>query len=55
MDVDKLYIKEINVGRAFVLKRFAARGRGKSSRILETFSNIKVILAQYDNDKEIKQ
>ena len=55
MDVDKLYIKEINVGRAFVLKRFAARGRGKSSRILKTFSNIKVILAQYDNDKEIKQ
>jgi large subunit ribosomal protein L22 len=55
MDVDKLYIKEISVGRAFALKRFAARGRGKSSRILKTFSNIKVILAQYDNDKEIKQ
>lgn len=55
MDVDKLYIKEINVGRAFALKRFSARGRGKSSRILKTFSNIKVILAQYDNDKEIKQ
>ena len=55
MDVDKLYIKEINVGRAFVLKRFAARGRGKSSRILKTFSNIKVILAQYDNYKETKQ
>jgi len=55
MDVDKLYIKEISVGRAFVLKRFAARGRGKSSRILKTFSNIKVILAQYDNDKQVKQ
>lgn len=55
MDVDKLYIKEINVGRAFALKRFSARGRGKSSRILKTFSNIKVILAQYDNDVEVKQ
>ncbi|MFM8185950.1 MAG: 50S ribosomal protein L22, partial [Alphaproteobacteria bacterium] len=40
MDVDNLYIKEINVGRAFALKRFAARGRGKSSRILKTYSNV---------------
>ena len=55
MNIDDLYIKEINVGRAFALRRFAARGRGKSSRILKTFSNIKVILAQYDNDKETNQ
>lgn len=46
MDVDTLYIKKINVGRAFVLRRFAARGRGKSSRILKTFSNICVVLAE---------
>ncbi len=46
MDVDSLFIKEINVGRAFALKRFAARGRGKSSRILKTYSNITVILAE---------
>ena len=46
MDVDNLYIKEINVGRAFALRRFAARGRGKSSKILKTYSNIKVILAE---------
>lgn len=52
MNIDDLYVKEINVGRAFALRRFAARGRGKSSRILKTYSNIKVILAQYDNDKK---
>lgn len=46
MDVDNLYVKEINVGRAFALRRFAARGRGKSSKILKTYSNIKVILAE---------
>lgn len=55
MDIDNLYIKEINVGKAFALRRFAARGRGKSSKILKTFSNIKVILAQYDNDKQNKK
>jgi len=46
MDVDTLYVKEVDVGRAFALRRFAARGRGKSSRILKTFSNIRVILAE---------
>ena len=46
MDVDTLYVKEINVGRAFALRRFAARGRGKSSRILKTFSNISVVLSE---------
>jgi large subunit ribosomal protein L22 len=49
MDVDNLYIKEIAVGRAFALRRFSARGRGKSSRILKTFSNIKVILAEQNH------
>ena len=55
MDVDKLYIKEINVGRAFVLKRFAARGRGKSSRILKTYSNITVILAEKSVEEKSKK
>ncbi|MFZ9181548.1 MAG: 50S ribosomal protein L22 [Rickettsiales bacterium] len=59
MDVDNLYIKEINVGRAFALKRFAARGRGKSSRILKTYSNVSVILSEKEatisNNKKIKE
>lgn len=46
MDADNLYVKDINVGRAFALKRFATRGRGKSSRILKTFSSITVILSE---------
>lgn len=56
LDVDNLYIKKIDIGRAFALKRFAARGRGKSSRILKTFSNIKVFVAEKPTEKvkEIK-
>ena len=34
MDVDNLYVKDVNVGRSFALRRFATRGRGRSSRIL---------------------
>jgi len=55
MDVDNLYIKEINVGRAFALKRFSARGRGKSSKILKTFSNIKVILTENKTEKVLNK
>lgn len=46
LDVDKLYVKDVDVGRAFALRRFAARGRGRSSRILKTFSKVRVILAE---------
>lgn len=46
MDADNLFVKSINVGRAFALKRFATRGRGKSSRILKTFSNISIVLSE---------
>ncbi len=51
LDVDSLVIQRIDVGRAFALKRFSARGRGKSSRILKTFSNIRVVLAEKKEEK----
>ncbi len=49
MDVDNLYVKRIDVGRAFALKRFSARARGRSSQILKTFSNIRVVLVEKQN------
>ena len=55
MDVDNLFIKEVNVGRSFGLRRFATRGRGRSSPILKTFSNIRIILAEKPAEKAKKQ
>lgn len=55
MDVDNLYVKEVDVGRAFALRRFATRGRGKSSRILKTFSKIRVILAEKLPEKKAEK
>jgi len=49
MDVDNLFIKRIDVGRAFALKRFSARARGRSSQILKTFSNIRIVLMEKQN------
>lgn len=55
LDVDTLVIQRIDIGRAFALKRFAPRGRGKSSRILKTFSNIRVVLAEKKAEKATKK
>lgn len=51
LDTDVLYVKDVDVGRAFALKRSATRGRGKSSRILKTFSKVRVILAEKELSK----
>jgi len=46
LDVDRLYVAEASVGRAFALKRFHARARGRGARILKPFSNITVIVRE---------
>ncbi len=46
LDIDKLIVSEASVGKAFVMKRFSARGRGKSAGIHKFFSNMTIILRE---------
>lgn len=46
LDVDQLVVAEASVGRAMVMKRFTARGRGKASGIEKPFSNIVVVVRE---------
>lgn len=46
LDIDKLVISEASVGKAFVMKRFHARGRGKSAGVHKFFSNMTIILRE---------
>src|SRR5665213_3572639 len=46
LDVDRLFVKEATVGRAFGLKRFHARGRGRSARIEKHFAHLTVIVRE---------
>ncbi len=56
LDVDKLYVAEAWVGRSFVMKRFHARGRGKSSGIEKPFSNLTIIVRErQDGEKKAKR
>jgi len=52
LDVNDLVVSEAYVGKNLVMKRFAARGRGRASSILKPFSQITVIVRQSEEDGE---
>ena len=51
LDVDRLYVKEASVGRAFALSRFHTRGRGRVAHIDKHFSNLTVIVQEREEEK----
>ncbi len=51
LDVDRLYVKEATVGRAFALKRFHTRGRGRSARVEKHFAHLTVIVRERPEDE----
>jgi len=51
LDVDRLYVKECTVGRALVMKRFHARGRGRSAQVQKFFSNLTVVVRERDEEQ----
>ncbi|MGH7055449.1 MAG: 50S ribosomal protein L22 [Stellaceae bacterium] len=46
LDVDRLYVKEATVGRAFVLRRMHTRGRGRSARIEKHYAHLTVVVRE---------
>lgn len=46
LDVDDLVVAEAYVGKNLVMKRFRARGRGRSSGLLKPFAQITVIVRE---------
>ena len=46
LDVDALVVAEASVGKSFTMKRFATRGRGKSTRILKPFSRLRIVVRE---------
>ncbi|MVZ98696.1 50S ribosomal protein L22 [Sphingorhabdus sp. IMCC26285] len=46
LDVDSLFVAEASVGKALTMKRFMARGRGKSSRIVKPFSRLRIVVRE---------
>jgi large subunit ribosomal protein L22 len=55
LDVDELIVAEAHVGKNLIMKRFAARGRGRGFQIQKPFSQITVIVRQKAEDAEPKK
>jgi large subunit ribosomal protein L22 len=48
LDVDDLVVAEAYVGKALVMKRFHARGRGRAGGILKPFSNLTIVVREIE-------
>ena len=48
LDVDSLIVAEAHVGKSIVMKRFHARGRGRSSRIEKPFSHLTIVVREVE-------
>jgi large subunit ribosomal protein L22 len=48
LDVDELVVAQAHVGKALVLKRFMARGRGRGARVFKPFSHLTIVVRQVE-------
>jgi large subunit ribosomal protein L22 len=48
LDVDALVVAAASVGKSITMKRFHARGRGKSTRILKPFSRLRIVVREVE-------
>ena len=48
LEVDDLIVAEAYVGKALVMKRFHARGRGRAGSIMKPFSNLTIVVRQVE-------
>ena len=55
LDISKLFVTGVFVGKSLTLRRFMARGRGRSTRIEKRYSSISIILSQIDEDPSAKK
>jgi large subunit ribosomal protein L22 len=46
LDVDRLFVAEAHVGKAFELKRFSPRARGRVGRIHKPFSHLTIVVRE---------
>ena len=48
LDVDRLVVKEAFVGKAFVMKRWRPRARGRIGKLLKPWANLKIVVCEVE-------
>ena len=51
-DIDNLIVKEAYCGKQIIMKRFRPRAKGRASPIMKPYSNLTIILAEKEKQKE---
>jgi len=51
LDVDSLVVQEASVGKALVMKRWKARARGRSAKIVKPFSRIRIVVREQEEEE----
>ena len=46
LDVDRLIVSEAHVGKSLTMRRFHARGRGRSAPVVKSFSHLTVVVRE---------
>lgn len=46
LDVDRLVVAEASVGKSFQMKRFHARARGRSAKIVKSWSRVQITVRE---------
>jgi large subunit ribosomal protein L22 len=55
LDVDRLVVTRAEVGKSVVMRRFHARGRGRSAQIEKWFSHLKIVVAERAQESATEQ
>jgi large subunit ribosomal protein L22 len=50
LDIDRLYISEVRVGKSIAMKRFHARARGRGAKVIKSFSNMEIIVRESEEE-----
>ena len=55
LDIDKLFVKEVYVGKSLRMKRWRPRAKGRAASIIKPFSKVTIVVEERTNTKkEIK-
>ena len=55
LDIDKLFVKEVYVGKSLRMKRWRPRAKGRAASIIKPFSKVTIVVEERTKEKkEIK-
>tara|TARA_B100000886_G_C20363568_1_gene466304 strand:- start:476 stop:844 length:369 start_codon:yes stop_codon:yes gene_type:complete len=55
LDIDKLFIKEVYVGKSLRMKRWRPRAKGRAASIVKPFSKVTIIVEERSENKKEKK